>query len=264
MQATLFQLDNYGPWTTTPEPRPEMCLQTLQSRLYADIAEAVGDHGGYAFYARGDNVVAVTPGMDRQAHEGLLDQLDDRYPVSVSAGIGSGETPQAALAAATGHLQQAGSAQDPDRQRVLVGETGGIEPLDVAHFDVVDATTHYTDTTDAYTAYQSITRGIGAIADPLYDRGALTFFVGGDNAIAVCPLLEKAAYKAALGEAERTGVDLRVGVGTAETPTGAGIRAKHALEAGRETGERITLESPTRAEQEGGNELPECDGPTGY
>jgi GTP cyclohydrolase IIa len=239
MQATLFQLDDYGPWTTTPEPRPEMRLQTLQSRLYADLAEAVGDHDGYAFYARGDNVVALTPGMDRPAHRRLLDRIDDRYPVSASAGIGGGETPRAALAAATDALQRAGSAQDADRKRVLAGETGTVEPLAVAHFDVVDATGRYTDTDDAYAVYRSITRGMAAVADALAERGALTFFVGGDNAIAVCPPLDDAAYEVAIEAARGVGIDLRVGVGSGETPASAGMRAKHALEGGRETGRHI-------------------------
>ncbi|WP_276274116.1 GTP cyclohydrolase IIa [Haloarcula litorea] len=30
IQATLSRLDNYGPWTATPAPRPEMALRTLQ------------------------------------------------------------------------------------------------------------------------------------------------------------------------------------------------------------------------------------------
>lgn len=248
MQATLFQLDNYGPWTTTPEPRPEMRLQTLQSRLYADIADAVGDHDGYAFYARGDNVVALTPGMDRPAHGRLLDRLDDGYPVSVSAGIGTGDTPREALAAATTSLQRSGSAQDPDRRRVLRGETGRTDSVDVAHFDVVDATGRYTDTTDAYAAHRSITRGMNAVADSLYERGALTFFVGGDNAIAVCSPLDDDVYEAALDDAESVGIDLRVGVGSGDTPAAAGIEAKHALERGRETERRITVGASTAPE----------------
>lgn len=239
MQATLFQLDNYGPWTTTPEPRPEMRLQALQARLYADVAEAVGRHDGYAFYGRGDNLLALTPGMDRAAHERLLASLADRYPVSASAGVGTGPTPLAALSAASERLQGAGSAQDPDRAGELVGEFGGEGPLEVAHFDVVDATGRYTDERGAYAAYRAIARGVSAVADRLAERGAATFFVGGDNAVAVCPPLEESVYEAALAEAAAVGVEFRVGVGGGETPAAAGMDAKHALERGRETGERL-------------------------
>ena len=240
MQATLFQLDNYGPWTTTPEPRPEMRLQALQARLYADVAEAVGRHDGYAFYGRGDNVLALTPGMDRPAHERVLEALADRYPVSASAGVGTGRTPLAALAAASERLQAAGGAQDPDRTGDLVGEFGGRDPLEVAHFDVVDATGRYTDETDAYAAYRHITRGVSAVADRLREHGAVTFFVGGDNAVAVCPPLSDDDYAAAVADAAAAGVEFRVGVGAGETPAAAGMDAKHALERGRETGERLT------------------------
>ena len=44
----LIQIDNYGPWTVTPEPRREVDLQTLQSRLYADLSQLFGDREGYA------------------------------------------------------------------------------------------------------------------------------------------------------------------------------------------------------------------------
>jgi GTP cyclohydrolase IIa len=240
VQATLFQLDNYGPWTTTPEPRPEMRLQALQARLYADVTGAVGRHEGYAFYGRGDNVLALTPGMDREAHERLLAALADRYPVSVSVGVGAGSTPLAALSAASERLQGTGSAQDPDRTGDLVGEFGGAGPLAVAHFDVVDATGRYTDERDAYAAYRGITRGVSAVADRLAERGALTFFVGCDNAVAVCPPLEESAYQAVLAAGTAVGVEFRVGVGAGETPAAAGMDAKHALERGRETGERFT------------------------
>ncbi|GAG70614.1 unnamed protein product, partial [marine sediment metagenome] len=36
IQLTLVQIDNYGPWTVTPEPRGEAELQTLQAELFAE------------------------------------------------------------------------------------------------------------------------------------------------------------------------------------------------------------------------------------
>jgi len=64
-QLTLVHIDNYGPWTVTPDPRREVDLQTLQSRLYADVSQLVGNREGYAFFGRFDNMVAVTNGLDR-------------------------------------------------------------------------------------------------------------------------------------------------------------------------------------------------------
>jgi GTP cyclohydrolase IIa len=237
IQASLLQLDDYGPWTTTPHPRREMDLQTLQSRLYADVAAFVGSRDGYAFYTRGDNLLAFTNGLDRTAHERLQTSVRNRYPVTLSVGLGTGATPRAAVEAATEPLQAAGSAQDGDRTEVLAGETlAAPDPFDVAHFDVVDATGAYTDSEAAYGAYLDISSGFDALARRLY-RGhdALTFFVGGDNAIAVCPPLDGSTYDDAIEHVRSAAdVDLRVGVGRARTATAAGMDAKHALERGRD------------------------------
>ena len=42
VQLSLVQIDEYGPWTVTPEPRRETDLQSLQATLYADFADFVG------------------------------------------------------------------------------------------------------------------------------------------------------------------------------------------------------------------------------
>jgi len=68
-QVTHVQIDNYGPWTVTPKPRREVDLQTLQSRLYADLCQLFGNRDGYVFFARFDNMVAVSNGLDVAHHE---------------------------------------------------------------------------------------------------------------------------------------------------------------------------------------------------
>lgn len=234
-QATLAQLDDYGPWTTTPEPRPEMELQSLQSRLYADLADEVGRRGGYAFYARGDNLVCVTNGLDRAAHERVQSSLTDDYPVTVSLGVGTGPTPADALADATDALQSTGSAQG-ERRRALVGTfAADPAPVTVAHFDVVDATGRLTDAADAFAAHARMDDACRALRSFLRERDALTFFVGGDNAVAVTPELDAATYREACAHVEReTDLPMRVGVGRGVDAREAGLDAKHALERARE------------------------------
>ncbi|MEM4780282.1 MAG: GTP cyclohydrolase IIa, partial [Halalkalicoccus sp.] len=151
-QITLAQIDNYGPWTVTPQPRREVDLQTLQSRLYADLCQSVGREGGYVFFTRFDNMIAVTNGLDRADHALIQESIGNRYPVSISMGIGTAASPKAALADATAVLQDAGSAQDGGRTEILGGETLSGERTDedvqIAHFDVVDVTGTYTDRVD--------------------------------------------------------------------------------------------------------------------
>jgi GTP cyclohydrolase IIa len=247
-QLTLVQIDNYGPWTVTPEPRREMDLQTLQSRLYADLAQSVGDRGGYVFFTRFDNMIAVTNGMDRGAHERLQESVANRYPVTVSVGIGVHETPAVALDAATEGIQRAGSAQDGDRREVLAGQPAdparsAADDVQVAHFDVNDATGKYTDRLNEYDSFIRIEQGYAALMRHLREEhGALAFFVGGDNIIAVTPGLDASAFRDAVGYVgEAADVALKVGVGTGATASAAGMTAKHALERCRHRGTAVEV-----------------------
>jgi GTP cyclohydrolase IIa len=248
-QLTLVQIDNYGPWTVTPEPRREMDLQTLQSRLFADLAQFVGSRDGYAFFTRFDNMIAVTNGMDRRDHELLQETIGNRYPVTVSLGIGVDPNPADALDDATAHLQRAGSAQDGDRREVLAGEAvNDRRPSDVsiAHFDVNDATGKYTDRLSEFDSFIEIEGAYAALMRYLRERhGGLAFFVGGDNVIAVAPDLSRAEYRAAIDHvAETAGVDLKVGVGTGVHAHEAGMAAKHALERCRQSDTVVEADGP--------------------
>jgi GTP cyclohydrolase IIa len=240
-QVTLVQIDNYGPWTVTPEPRREMDLQTLQSRLFADLAQYIGQRGGYAFFTRFDNMVAVTNGLDLADHRLLQESIGNRYPVTISLGIGTDPNPAVALERATEGLQRAGSAQDGDRREVLSGEplTDRTDTdVEIAHFDVNDATEKYTDRLNEFDSFIQIEQGYATLMRYLREQhGGLSFFVGGDNIIAVVPTLEDDDYRDAIAHVEESvGVDLKVGVGTGTTAHDAGMAAKHALETCRHRG----------------------------
>lgn len=69
---------------------------------------------------------------------------------------------------------------------------------------------------------------------------SLCFFVGGDNAIAVCPRLGTDAYEEALSHVrDAVALDLKVGVGRGRTAAEAGMDAKYALEECRATGNTV-------------------------
>jgi GTP cyclohydrolase IIa len=236
-QISLVQIDNYGPWTVTPEPRREVDLQTLQSRLYADLSQYVGNRGGYVFFTRFDNMVAVTNGLDEPDHELLQESIRNRYPVTISLGIATGTSPAQALADATELVQAHGSAQDKSRREVLAGRTIAddhrtADDVHIAHFDVNDATGKYTDELDAFESFTHIEQGYAALMRHLYaEYDGLAFFVGGDNVIATCPDLAESEYRAAIDHVrEDADVELKVGVGSGETAHEAGMDAKHALE----------------------------------
>nr|WP_220132538.1 GTP cyclohydrolase III [Natronomonas sp. LN261] len=240
-QVTLIQIDNYGPWTVTPEPRREVDLQTLQSRLYADLSQLFGNREGYVFFTRFDNMVAVTNGLDADAHALIQESVGNRYPVTVSLSVAADPSPAAALGVATDQLQDAGSAQDGNRTEILRGdpiaeEARTDDDVRIAHFDVNDATGKYTDQLNEFDSFINIEQGYAELMR--YMRKAhdsLSFFVGGDNIIAVCDDVDETGYVDAIEHVhESVGVDLKVGVGTAQTAQAAGMAAKHALETCRE------------------------------
>ncbi|WP_247000209.1 GTP cyclohydrolase III [Halosolutus gelatinilyticus] len=248
-QVTLVQIDNYGPWTVTPEPRREADLQTLQSRLYADISQFVGNRYGYVFFTRFDNMIAVTNGLSLSDHELLQESVGNRYPVTLSLGVATGTTPVQALADATSLIQNAGSAQDKNRRECLEGRVVEDEyrtdgDVQIAHFDVINATGQYTDELNAFDTFIEIEQGYAELMRHMrYAHDSLSFFVGGDNVIVVCPDLEAADYEDAIYHVQATvDVELQVGVGRGATAHEAGMGAKHALETCRADGTRVELD----------------------
>jgi len=248
-QLTHIQIDNYGPWTVEPEPRREMDLQTLQSRLFADIAQFVGSRDGYAFFTRFDNMVAVTNGLDSDAHALIQESIGNRYPVSISLSIATDSSPASALGTATNQLQDAGSAQDRGRTEILRGDPipeakRRDDDVQIAHFDVNDATGKYTDQLNEFDSFINIEQGYAELMQ--YMRRAhdsLSFFVGGDNIIVVCDAVDESGYFDAIEHVrEAVEIDLKVGVGTDRTAQAAGMAAKHALETCREENVDVVFE----------------------
>ncbi len=247
-QVTLVQIDNYGPWTVTPEPRREADLQTLQSRLYADISQFVGNRDGYVFFTRFDNMIAVTNGLSIADHELLQESVGNRYPVTLSLGVATGTTPVQALSDATSLIQNAGSAQDKHRREILEGRAverphQTDDDVQIAHFDVIDATGAYTDELNAFDSFIEIEQGYAELMRYMrHSHDSLSFFVGGDNIIVVCPALDTEAYVDAIEHVQSTvDVELQVGVGRGPTAHEAGFSAKHALERCRADGTRVEL-----------------------
>ncbi|MHB9285821.1 GTP cyclohydrolase III [Halobacteriales archaeon Cl-PHB] len=245
-QVSHIQIDNYGPWTVTPEPRREVDLQTLQSRLFADLSQLVGNRDGYVFFSRFDNMIAVTNGLDEADHALIQESVGNRYPVTMSISVATDRSPVRALGTATEQLQDAGSAQDESRREVLSGRTVDEEfrtdeDVQIAHFDVNDATEKYTDQLNEFDTFIHIEQGYAELMRYMREaHDSLSFFVGGDNVISVCPALTRADYQDAIDAVgDAVDVDLKVGVGRGKTASDAGMDAKHALEDCRHNGSDV-------------------------
>lgn len=220
IQLTLVQIDNYGPWTVTPEPRPEAEIQTLQAELFAELEREFALRGGIVFPTRADNLIAISNGISFEEHRAIQASINKKFPVTVSMGIGAAPTPYEAQVLAALALQHAGSSRSSDRKSVLAGV--GVSPPDedwvqLADIDV-DHSTLLTDSEPIYDTHLLIQRTHLSLASALMQRNALVFYTGGDNFMAPSNGLDSDELIAVFSEVKRElGIGLKAGVGVART-----------------------------------------------
>ncbi|KXB03513.1 hypothetical protein AKJ45_01375 [candidate division MSBL1 archaeon SCGC-AAA261F19] len=216
MQLTLVQLDNYGPWTVKPSPKPEPYIQSLQGRLFSDIEEEFSARGGLVFSTRFDNMLAVSNGISLEEHENIQEKIHEKYPVTFSMGVGVAEEPYEAQRVASDALRKAGGSRSPDRKGALVGKT--LESADgnlvqIAHIDV-NHSTSLTNNNPIYDTHHLIQRVHLALMSSLVPFGALVFYMGGDNFMAPSNGLNENNLSAVFEKIKRgLGAGLKAGVG---------------------------------------------------
>ncbi|WXG39954.1 MAG: GTP cyclohydrolase IIa [Candidatus Freyarchaeum deiterrae] len=217
IQLTLIQLDNYGPWTELLGTDREPDLQILQAEIYADLQRMFALKRGLVFFNRFDNMIAVSNGISVKDHELMLRSVSRRYPVSVSMGIGSAESPYEAQVLATRVLQDVGSAHSQTRKEVLVqasNDDSGPDYVQIAHIDVNKFTRDVVDRESAYQSSIMIYSATSILMRMFANKGAILFFVSGDNFMAICNGLKKNDFKEIFDKFEASiNLKLKAGVG---------------------------------------------------
>lgn len=233
IQITLIQIDNYGPWTVTPGPRFEPDLQTLQSRLYGDLEREFGAHDAIVFFNRFDNLIAVSNGMDYNDHKKIQDSIKNRYPITISMGVGCAETAYEAQKIATEMIQKGGGAQS-DRKEVLNIDslvTDDESSVQIAHIDINDITNTLTDVETAYDTSLIVYEVLYELMLELKTKEGLCFFIGGDNYMAPSNEIDPDTLRKLLKAVdEKTNVELKAGIGLAKTAGRAADLADIGLE----------------------------------
>lgn len=193
IQVSIAQLDNYGPWTVTPESKPEAYLQMLQTRLFADLEEEFFDRGGLAFLTRFDNTLVVSNGVPLEDHRAIQKRIREDYPVTLTFGVGVGETAYKAQKQASQAIQNLGSSQSEYRREGLGGDTVSFPDdslVQIAHIDINHAT-GLTDIEPIYDTHHLIQMVYLSLSELFSENNSLVFYTGGDNFMAPCNGLKK-------------------------------------------------------------------------
>ena len=234
IQMTLIQIDNYGPWTVTPRPRTESDLQILQAELYADLQRQIAAKKGLVFYTRFDNLLAITNGLNREDHLRIQRSIKNRYPITISMGVGAAETPHEAQKLATMVLQKEGGAQSSDRKEILAIDSL-VDPEDsfvqIAHIDINSVTDTLTDIESAFDTSFMVNKTQHYLMTKLVRKGALLFFIGGDNFMSPCNGLSEQELQDILIEIdEEIEIGLKAGIGRSDNAEDAAYMADIGLE----------------------------------
>ena len=234
IQMTLIQIDNYGPWTVTPRPRTESDLQMLQANLFADLNNHFGNKKGLVFFTRFDNLLAISNGLDEEDHLRIQRSIRNRYPITISMGVGAAETPHEAQRLATIALQKAGSAQSGERKEILAVDSLVSEEdsfVQAAHIDINSVTETLTDIESAFDTSFMVNKAQHYLMTKLREKGALLFFIGGDNFMSPCNGLSEDDLTQILKEIdEEIGIGLKAGIGRADNMEDAAYMADIGLE----------------------------------
>ena len=189
IQVTLIQIDNFGPYTETLGDNREHKIQILLSEIFIELQKLFNTKNGIVFSASMDNLIAISNGFSIEDHQKILNEIESKFPVTVSMGIGAGKTPLEAEADASKALRLKGSAQS-SRRKVL-GFNGHAFPiLDeilVAHVDINFYTRIATDKHAQYENLIKLNKTYLTLMEDFKKYGALCFFNGGDNFITICP-----------------------------------------------------------------------------
>ncbi|MEX2738215.1 MAG: GTP cyclohydrolase IIa [Candidatus Wukongarchaeota archaeon] len=235
IQMTLVQIDNYGPWTESLGVNREADLQILQGELYTDLQRLFSVKGGLLFYSRFDNMIAVTNGIGHSHHDGIIKSIQNRYPITISMGVGIGKDPLSAQNKASKLLQEKGSAQSKKRKSILAHNgflSRGEGMVHMVHADIDDFTRNLTDSVSAYEAFLKVNEIFLELSKRFLKKKALVFFTGGDNFLIVCNGISNK-------EIEEILMDVSEGLGL--TIIGAFGRGKTALEALRMANQGLHL-----------------------
>lgn len=221
-------------------------IQILLSEINIFLQKMFNPFGCLLFSASRDNMIVVSNGMSIEDHYNIIEAVEKNFPITISMGIGVGDTPIKAQVEASKVLNALGSAQS-NRKNILAYNGHQIpiqEKIKVAHVDINFFTKIAIDINPFYSNYINLNKGYLTLMESFEEIGALCFFNGGDNFICICPnSMHLSELEKVLNtfESKHGPWKLKAGVGVGENVLKAISKANICLKEIREGNNKVKL-----------------------
>jgi GTP cyclohydrolase IIa len=232
IQLTIIRIEGYGPWTVTLGSDREAQLQMLQAKIYHDVQHFFHERNCIVYFNRFDEYFAITNGLGADGHREIQQQLASAYPdLKMSMAVGAGET---ALQANQNAYAARKNEKLIDGRPGIFGSVHKADAAQIMHIDV-DSSTKVGDTLSPYEVTALVIKVYSRLADEFLKRGALTFFLGGDNFMVISNGVAKEQADAVIKKVT-AGIDIKLncGIGIGSTGRKAAEAATQALDTIRE------------------------------
>ena len=241
IQITIIRIEGYGPWTLELGSDREAALQMLQAKIYYDLQRLFSGLDGLVYANRFDEYFVLSSGLSLQKHLKVQRQLDKLYSdLRLSMVIGVGKTP---FEANLNAYETRRRSLDLDNRSRIFGKTqfssyrqsrstgkNNDNVVQIMHIDINDSA-KLSSRLSPYEVTTLVSRIGLLLSQQFLKKGAITFFIGGDNFMVVSNGVTKQdATKVIQMVTQRTGVKLNCGIGVGVTGRKAAQAATEALD----------------------------------
>jgi GTP cyclohydrolase IIa len=248
IQITIIRIDDYGQWTLRLGSDREAALQMLQAKIYYDIQRLFSEVDCLVYPNRFDEYFAISNGLSIGKHTAIHKELERLYgALSLSMAIGRGKTPFEAnlgayearkesialdkrrkifglksLAVPSWNRRQNNSSSNKDKNKNNI--------VRIMHIDVNDSA-DLSSKLSPYEVTTLVSKIYLGLSQQFLKKGAMTFFIGGDNFMVILNGTSKTEAKKIIHMvAEDTDIVLNCGIGIGRTGRKAAEAATKALD----------------------------------
>jgi GTP cyclohydrolase IIa len=240
IQITIVRIEGYGPWTLELGSDREATLQMLQAKIYYDLQRLFSGLDGLVYANRFDEYFVISSGLSLQKHLKVQRELDKIYSgLRLSMAIGVGTTPFEANLNAYKARKQCLALDNKSRIFGKIGSSRSCQRnaskhnnniVQIMHIDVNDST-KLSSTLSPYEVTTLVSRIGLLLSQQFLKKGAITFFIGGDNFMAISNgTTNEDAREIIQIVTQDTEVKLNCGVGIGGTGRKAAQAATEALD----------------------------------